>query len=309
MADPMELNHLKVFYEVAKLGRFTEAARRLGISQSALSRSVALLEESEGVKLFERSKKGVALTRVGEEVFAQCEKLFQTVSVIRDTCRGSREICEGPLHFATPDHVVNHLLVQPMRGFREEHPRVVPSISIGTPDEIIQKVVSKECEFALLFARVSAPEIEYASLRRDYMALVVHADLWRENKGANQSATVKKIMRKHGYISSVGASARKVPSQMITEVFEVYEGVTPRIGFEVSGQETQKNFCLNKGGLAYLSRFMVEEEIKAGLLHDIPHPDPHVFSLWLAVRKGHVLSLPARKFIGRLKDAWPAHGA
>jgi DNA-binding transcriptional LysR family regulator len=302
----MELNHLKVFYEVAKLGRFTEAARRLGISQSALSRSVALLEESEGVKLFERSKKGVALTRVGEDVFAHCEKLFQTVSVIRDTCRGSREICEGPLPFATPDHVVNHLLMQPMRSFREDHPRVLPSISIGTPEEIIQKVVAKECEFALLFARVNAPEIEYVSLRRDFMALVVHSDLWRENKGANQSATVKKIMQRYGYISSVGASARKMPSQMITEVFEVYDGVSPRIGFEVSSQEAQKNLCLHRGGLAYLSRFMVEDEIKAGTLYDIPHPDPHVFSLWLAVRKEHMLSLPARKFIERLKESWPA---
>jgi LysR family transcriptional regulator, cyn operon transcriptional activator len=295
-----------VFYEVAKLGRFTEAARRLGISQSALSRSVALLEESEGVKLFERSKKGVALTRVGEEVFAQCEKLFQTVSVIRDTCRGSREICEGPLHFATPDHVVNHLLLQPMRSFREDHPQVVPSVSIGTPDEIIGKVVKKECEFALLFARVNEPEVEYVPLRRDFMALVVHSDLWRENKGANQAATLKKIMQRYGYISSVGASARKVPSQMITEVFEVYEGVKPRIGLEVSSQEAQKNFCLNKGGLAYLSRFMVEEEIREGSLHEVPHPDPHVFNLWLALRKEHVLSLPAKKFIERLKDTWPA---
>ncbi|MGZ3722685.1 MAG: LysR family transcriptional regulator, partial [Bdellovibrionales bacterium] len=38
----MELNYLRVFYEVAKVGRFTEAAKRLNISQSALSRSVAL---------------------------------------------------------------------------------------------------------------------------------------------------------------------------------------------------------------------------------------------------------------------------
>jgi DNA-binding MarR family transcriptional regulator len=65
----MDVSYLRVFFEVAKLGRFSEAAQRLRISQSALSRSVSLLEESEGVKLFERSKKGVTLTPVGEEVF------------------------------------------------------------------------------------------------------------------------------------------------------------------------------------------------------------------------------------------------
>src|ERR1700676_3233220 len=111
----MELNYLKVFFEVAKAGRFTEAAKRLNISQSALSRSVALLEESEGVKLFERSKKGVSLTQTGAEVFRHCEQLFQTVHKIEAVCRGVQEACEGQLRFATTDHVINYLLPQPLR--------------------------------------------------------------------------------------------------------------------------------------------------------------------------------------------------
>ena len=97
----MELNYLKVFFEVAKAGRFTEAAQRLNISQSALSRSVALLEESCGVQLFERSRKGVVLTAVGGEVFRQCEIIFQTMHRIDDVCRGIQETCAGPLRFAT----------------------------------------------------------------------------------------------------------------------------------------------------------------------------------------------------------------
>ncbi|RZA04544.1 MAG: LysR family transcriptional regulator, partial [Proteobacteria bacterium] len=54
----MELNHLRYFYEVAKAGSFTNAARSLRISQSALSKTVALLEAREGVKLLQRSKSG-----------------------------------------------------------------------------------------------------------------------------------------------------------------------------------------------------------------------------------------------------------
>src|SRR3954464_10487211 len=101
----MELNHLRVFFEVARIGKFAEAAKRLNISQSALSRSVALLEEAEGVQLFERSKKGVSLTATGTEVFRHCEELFQTVHRISAICRGVHETCEGPFHFATTDHI------------------------------------------------------------------------------------------------------------------------------------------------------------------------------------------------------------
>src|SRR3954464_15232373 len=107
----MELNHLKVFYEVAKDGSFTDAARRLHISQSALSRSVALLEESENVILFERSKKGLTLTPIGEEVFRKCQDLFQVFHKISEVCRGVSESIEGPLRFASTDHVINHLLI------------------------------------------------------------------------------------------------------------------------------------------------------------------------------------------------------
>src|SRR6187399_2564423 len=99
----MEINHLKVFFEVAKIGSFTEAARRLNISQSALSRSVALLEEIEKVILFERSKRGLTLTSTGEEVFRKCEELFQIFGKIEEVCRGVKETCEGPLRFATTD--------------------------------------------------------------------------------------------------------------------------------------------------------------------------------------------------------------
>src|SRR3954464_7166212 len=109
----MELNHLRVFFEVARIGKFAEAAKRLNISQSALSRSVALLEESEGVKLFERSKSGVTLTTTGIEIFRHCEQLFQTVNKITEVCRGIQETCEGPLHFATTDHAINYLLPKP----------------------------------------------------------------------------------------------------------------------------------------------------------------------------------------------------
>jgi DNA-binding transcriptional LysR family regulator len=56
--------------------------------------------------------------------------------------------------------------------------------------------------------------------------------------------------------------------------------------------------------VAYLSRFMVEQEIRSGVLHEINIQSPHVFALWLATKKGKVLSVQARTFIQRLKQAW-----
>lgn len=296
----MELNHLRAFFEVAKSGRFTEAAKRLNISQSALSRSVALLEESEGVQLFERSKRGVTLTPIGADVFQYCEQLFQTVVRIESICRGTREICEGPLHFATTDHVINDLLVQPLQSFRREFPLVIPSVFTGTPDDIVASVLSESSEFGLSFAKVLTPQIQYEPLREEPMSLVVNADLWREHKMGTQAATLDRILARVGYISSIGSHTQTRASRVLMELF----GKMPRVGFEANGQEPQKRICVARGGVAYLSRFMVEREIKSGVLHEIEVEHVHAFKLWLGVKKGHTLSLPAKVFIDRLKTEW-----
>jgi DNA-binding transcriptional LysR family regulator len=300
----MELNHLRVFFEVARVGKFSEAAKQLNISQSALSRSVALLEEEHGVQLLERSKRGVTLTRVGQEVFEQCEQLFQTANRIDEICRGIRTACEGPLRFATTDHVTNDLIIQPVQAFRREFPLVVPSIFTGTPDDIIQNLLNTDCEFGLFFTKIPTPQIEYEIVfQHQEMALVVHPEIWRENKGPTQQATLDKVISKVGYISSIGALAQTRPSRVLTELF----GKMPRIGFEANGQETQKRVCLARGGVAYLARFMVENEIKSGLLHEISVEHPHTFHLWVATKKGRVLSLSASTFLQRLRTAWRSH--
>lgn len=296
----LELNHLKVFFEVAKAGRFTEAAQRLNISQSALSRSVALLEEDCGVQLFERSKKGVVLTAIGAEVFRQCETIFQTVHRIDDVCRGIQETCAGPIRFATTDHIVNYLLPEPLRDFREEYAKVLPSIYIGTPDETLERLLLTDCEFNLSFAKVAAPQVEFEALREEPMALVVKSEVWKATRAANHHARVAKVLEKVGYLSSVGASAQRRPSRVLRELFVDL----PNIVTEVNGQEPQKKICMAGGGVAYLARFMVADEIKSGILHEIDVEKTHAFKLWLGTRRGHELSLAARTFIDYLRRLW-----
>jgi DNA-binding transcriptional LysR family regulator len=295
----MELNHLRVFFEVAKSGSFTEAAKQLNISQSALSRSVALLEEAEEVKLLDRSKKGVSLTAIGAEVFRHCEEIFQTVRKISTVCRGPQETCEGPLRFATTDHILNYLLPEPLMALRGEFPLVIPSVFVGTPDEILQKLLHTDCEFTLAFARVTDPQVEFEDLGEEPMALVVQAAIWRKTAGANIPAKLAKVLSHTGYISSIGAHTQSRPSRVLKELF----GKMPPISFEVNGQEPQKQICLAGGGVAYLSRFMVAREIASGELQEIKVERTHAFKLWLAVRRGRELSVGARTFIERLQAA------
>jgi LysR family nitrogen assimilation transcriptional regulator len=293
----MELNHLRYFYEVAKAGSFTEAARKLRISQSALSKAVALLEDSEGVRLLERSKRGVALTGVGTEVFQKSAGIFQAVTDIQNTCRGTKEVCEGPLHFGASDHVTNYLLVKKLQQMRAAHPKVVTSTFSGTPNEIITAMLNNELEFGLFITPVNVPQISYEPVFPLEMAIVCHPQLLPA--GSLTVAKLKAAVREVGFISSIRAEYQNHPSQSLLDLM----GKDPIIAFECNSQETQKRIAIEKGGVAFLARFMVEAELKKGTLVEILPEKPLTLNLLLAKRRGLPLSLNARTFLELVKKA------
>ncbi len=293
----MELNHLRYFYEVAKSGSFTAAARKLHISQSALSKAVALLEDAEGVTLLERSKKGVELTKIGKQVFLQSEAIFQQLTEIQNTCRGTKEVCEGRLQLGASDHIANYLLVDRVRQMQTEHPQVLTSIFAGTPHDIINAILASEIEFGLFVTKVNTPSIQYDVITTVEMAVVCHPKHLDGTKG-NHRARLKAIIAKTGFIGSIKAQYQRYPSQELVNVL----GDVPNVVFECNSQEAQKRLCLEGMGVAFLARFMVEDEIKNGDLAEIELAEPMTFYLHLARQKGRPLSLSARTFIELLQN-------
>ena len=76
MIERISLNALKFFYFVAKYGSVTIAAKKLFVTQSAVSKQIYNLEESINVNLFERKNKSLILTKDGQSLFNCCQKLF-----------------------------------------------------------------------------------------------------------------------------------------------------------------------------------------------------------------------------------------
>ena len=92
----LDWEKLRLFDTVAEAGSFTEAARRLHMSQPALSRQIAALEDSLGAKLFHRHARGLAMTHEGEQLRAatadmheRIDKAAQAIDVSRDRPTGA----------------------------------------------------------------------------------------------------------------------------------------------------------------------------------------------------------------------------
>jgi DNA-binding transcriptional LysR family regulator len=285
----MELNYLRAFFEVAKSGSFTAAGRRLHVSQSALSRAVAMMEEAEGVTLFHRAKSGVSLTEIGEEVFRSATEIFEKVEAIENACRGKKETKGGPLRLGAADHITNYLLIPLFAKFRSAFPKITPCVFTGTPDALTHKVLLGELEFGLCFTKVNVPGIRFESLQRLPMAAVASPKL-----GARRA---RELLDKHGFVGSIRSHYHVHPSNAFLE----QQGSTPPVSFESNSQEAQKRFCLAGGGVAFLARFMVEQEIAEGSLLEVPMKKPLHAELLLASKKGASRSPNAEEFLKLLR--------
>jgi DNA-binding transcriptional LysR family regulator len=123
-ADPLNLHHLRYFYEIARTGSMKRAAERLGVSQPALSKQTSALEESLGFPLFHRSPKGMEMTPDGERIFAHSERMFGHLRDLEEDIESLRTGSSGRLAVATVNSIGVHILPDYLHRFRAAHPDV-----------------------------------------------------------------------------------------------------------------------------------------------------------------------------------------
>jgi DNA-binding transcriptional LysR family regulator len=125
-----DLNALLVFGYVAESRSFSEAARRLDMPKSTVSRQVAELERALNATLLERSTRGLKLTAVGTDVFEKARRSIELSEAVTDIANEHQAIVSGILRISAPPSISDSLLVPIVDAFQEAHPRVRVQIII-----------------------------------------------------------------------------------------------------------------------------------------------------------------------------------
>jgi DNA-binding transcriptional LysR family regulator len=113
---PLDLDQLKSFCAIADCGSFTEAARRVNKTQSAVSMQIKRLEERLGHPLLMREGRGVTLTSHGEALYERARKMLRINAEIMDEF--SDEDLAGVIHFGLPDDYAVRLLPSILATFQ-----------------------------------------------------------------------------------------------------------------------------------------------------------------------------------------------
>ncbi len=118
------LNNYRVFYTIANTGSISKAAEVLFISQPAISKSIAKLEEGIGVKLFCRTSRGVTLTEEGQILYDHIAAAFDNISKGEDEIKHMHSLGIGQLRIGASTSLCKHILLDYLQSFITENPHI-----------------------------------------------------------------------------------------------------------------------------------------------------------------------------------------
>lgn len=135
MATPLDLDQIQSFCVIADCGSFTEAARRVFKTQSAVSMQIKRLEERLGDTLFLREGRSITLTTQGVELYGRARRMLRINAEIVD--HFSNTELTGSIRFGVPDDYAVRLLPVILSQFQRTHPKIAVDVKCLASDDLL----------------------------------------------------------------------------------------------------------------------------------------------------------------------------
>jgi LysR family transcriptional regulator, transcriptional activator of the cysJI operon len=248
MGGTLMLDLIRLFVQVVEEKSYTQVARRLGVSQPAISNQMRVLEEKLGVKLFQRQGKSFTLTQQGEVVLKYTLRILDDWnSLLSELGEDSREV-GGKVHIGASHIPGEYLLPEQLSHIQIEQPRITFRISIGDSLEIADKVLSQEVDFAVVGSNFHTEKLESAYWLKDDIRCVV-----QEGHPLTQLERIQleDLLEYPMVLREAGSGHRRAIEDALGKIGYHLEDF--KIGFEAGSAESVKNAIRSGLGYSFLS--------------------------------------------------------
>jgi len=162
---PLPLRQLEAFHAVVVSGNMTNAAKYLNISQPAVSRLVASLEETLGFALFQRLSGQLRATPEARVLFGEVERALNNLNHISRLTEDIQERKAGHLRIACLPGFATTLLPRVLATFLAERPGLKLTLEPRTPERILEWIASQQFDLGLSESFEKNPAIEFEPIR------------------------------------------------------------------------------------------------------------------------------------------------
>lgn len=279
----MDTNVLQAFLAVAETGSFSLAAERLYLTQPAVSKRIAALEEELADKLFERLSKRVVLTEVGRALLPKARHIVQEMADCRQIIADLSGEVSGVLQLTTSHHIGLHRLPPYLRNFSLQYPKVEFALRFMDSESGCATVADGSLEMAVVtLPQTPAGKLELCKVWDDPLEIMV--SLHHPLAGCRKST---ELIRYPAIVPEKGSETRR----LIDSSFQM-AGLPFRTSVETNYLETIRMLVASGLGWSVLPLIMLNDELTC-----VPIPRIQIHrELGIVTRKGSTLSRAAQAF-------------
>jgi len=238
-AHPVEWQQLTYFRTIAKTQHLGRAASELGVSQPALSRTIARLETEFGIPLFDRKGRSILLNRYGRALLTRVERALQELEDAHKELTDIFNQESGTVSLAFLATFGTWLVPDLMRAFQTNHPKMNFRLLQGPAPTLLSLLMSGDVDLCLSSPMFEDPQVEWEPIGEEELFVLVP-----ETHPLARKRSVKlKDVADEAFISlKPGYGLRRVTDELCTQA-----GFKPRINFE--GEEVATLWGLVGAGL------------------------------------------------------------
>lgn len=250
---PVEnLNGLSAFVRAVEAGSFTGAARLLGTTPSAVSRSVGRLERRLGIRLFRRSTRVTVLTIEGQTYYERIAPLIRGIEEAGNALTAPLDAV-GKLRISVPAALARILLDPLTRHLMARHPGLLFEVNVS--DHHVD-VIREGFDLVIRAGEVVDSALHARKLGQLPLVLVASPD-YLSRHGVPKSISDLSVHRHVRY---------RLAGRLVPVMFADGVSVQPEGAFDADSGEAMRLAALNGLGIAQILKAMVQEDVDAGRL-------------------------------------------
>jgi DNA-binding transcriptional LysR family regulator len=264
----VEYSRIEAFLFAAESSSFSEAAKRLHLTQPTISHHIQMLERELGVTLFERSSSGHHLTEAGQLLLPWARRLMRETMQMQEMMSSIQENIVGHLRIACSTTSGKYLLPQLAARFHLRHPGVKITILSCTQEYVVRRLLEKEAQLGVLSREVDSESVESQEFFEDHIILIAPASLSRDMR---QTFTPASLLEMPFIIREPTSGTRRVMLAELAKHDIALDDLD--IFLEVGNAEAIVETVAAGFGASFVSRLAAARALELGKVIEIPVAD------------------------------------
>ncbi len=249
--EVLDYHKLKIFKTVADTGSFSKAAELLFLSQPTVTLQIKKIENYLGVVLFKREKKKVSLTEEGKLLYKYASQILEEYSLLEEEISKLKEDLQKRLIIGASSTIGEFLLPDIISPFIQERD-IHFNLFIGNSKEVEEGVLSKSFYIGLIEDEVISSKFEKIPFFSDEIVLVASY-----NNPVPDELKSYEINKYKFVFREKGSGTRNIVEKFLAE-----KDIFIKPVLEMSSSKAISKIVKNTNFLAFVSKLVVEEEIK-----------------------------------------------